>query len=226
MHNYAAVTCRSDTTGALYTPCIPALLQVSCEARQIGLESYEAVQGQHSDPGDSGEQLVPMYFNPKLDTLVCAEWNGTCLSFTDHESFPKRILKQAREVCWYVSEIFQLIETIDEYEWPNRSEDEKRPILDKVYEFFRGFENLETCLLHFAEDPYDEEIRGPWKVEAFNEAQWLAQDATNTWIDSNDVEDLRLVKKLFEETAAAYPDWKAPGIGVVRVECTEVFDKD
>jgi hypothetical protein len=88
-----------------------------------------------------------MYFNSKLDTLICAEWDGTYLSFTDHERFPKRILKQAREVCWYVSEIFQLIETIDEYEWPNRSEDEKRPILDKVYEFFRGFENLETCLL-------------------------------------------------------------------------------
>jgi hypothetical protein len=128
----------------VHTPCIPVLLQVSHESRQIALENYELVRARNSNPS---ALPGPMYFNSKLDTLICAEWDGTYLSFTDHERFPKRILKQAREVCWYVSEIFQLIETIDEYEWPNRSEDEKRPILDKVYEFFRGFENLETCLL-------------------------------------------------------------------------------
>jgi hypothetical protein len=143
MHDYAAITYRPDPTVALYTPCIPALLQVSREARQIGLENYEVVQEENSGPGDSREHLSPMYLNPKLDTFVCVEWDGTYLGFTDHQSFPKRILKQAREVCLYVSEIFDLIETVDEEEWPDIFENEKRPILDGVYEFFR---DLSTSL--------------------------------------------------------------------------------
>jgi hypothetical protein len=96
-HDCTFVTRRPYTTGALYTPCIPALLQVSREARRIGLENYEVLQ-LNPAPQNSGGQLGPIYFNPKLDTLVCADWDGAslCHIFT---GLPETIFSQARQIC-------------------------------------------------------------------------------------------------------------------------------
>jgi hypothetical protein len=101
MSKYNTSRGQPDRTSPLYTPCIPSLLQVSREARQIGLENYKRSQGLSSN---LQMQIGPIYFNLKLDTLLCACWDGTSLRSIE-PNFLKKVLSQARQLCLHVGDV-------------------------------------------------------------------------------------------------------------------------
>jgi hypothetical protein len=203
---------RNHGPVVLFTPCIPALLHVSQEARQIGLENYQVVNARRCNMnGNTAKRLGPIYFHPELDILLCAVWDGQHLSPVVPEAFPQRILKQARHLAVTQSDFQEIISGMDRT-------DRMNTIYNKLR---RCYEKLETVsfLYNFRETLH----QGPWKLKFECVRDMMAQ--TPTVSTSGYKVYMRWLTFHLKDIELAYPDWKVPRLKQMVIQCTEAFAK-
>jgi len=161
--------------------------------------------------GNTNKRLGPIYFHPELDTLLCAVWDGQRLSPVGSKALPQRILKQARHLV--ITELgFQEI-IVDSRALPTKTER-----INLTYNILRQYyEKLETVsILYNCPEVPDQ---GPWKLklECFRD---LMAPAGSTY-----TRNVARWKSHLKEIELAYPDWKAPTLKQIGVQCTKAFAK-
>jgi hypothetical protein len=221
-HQYDTQT--NHRPAVLFTPCIPALLQVSQEARQIGLENYQVVKARHCNMlGNTTKRLGPIYFHPELDTLLCAVWDGQNLSPVCPDAFPQRILKQARDLAITELDFQEIIHGCAFTTALFNSDMDRTNRMNTTYNKLRRcYEKLETVsiLYNFQETPR----QGPWKLkfECFRDMMAGAPAGST---DLHHVARWMPHLTYLTDIELAYPDWKAPTVNQAVFQCTEAFAK-